>query len=117
VQIEAQSALAHHPKKIWLNLFKFSDVRQASNGVKQWHLTGHFHFAAFLNPSNAKGQLLLVALFDQMKVAHFKYLKWQHAIGKQTVGQGKKGNGVLHLNEDEFFYQHYLNTPSLLRSK
>jgi hypothetical protein len=43
------------------------------------------HFTAFLKPSYAKWQLLLMTAFDEVEVANFKNLKVQHAIRHQAL--------------------------------
>ncbi len=65
--------------------------------MERWYFARYLNFTALLDPSDAKRQLLLVAPFDQVEVAHFKNLKRQHPIGKHTLREGKEGNGLLHL--------------------
>ena len=64
--------------------------------MERRHFARNLNFTALLNPSDAKRQLLLVATFDQVEVAHFKNLKWQHPIGKHTLRKGEERNGLLH---------------------
>jgi len=67
--------------------------------MERRHFARHLNFAALLNPSDAKRQLLLVATLDQVEVSYFKNLKRQHPIGKHTLRKGEEGNGLLHLRE------------------
>jgi len=60
-------------------------------------LARYLNFAAFFNPCHTKGELLLLAAFDEVKVAHFENLKRQHAVREDALGQGEEGNGVLHV--------------------
>ena len=84
-QLKAQTSLAYDAKKCGLHLLKFPDVCHATDAVKHRHLARHLNFAALFDRNHAKGQLLLMASLDEVKVTHFKNLKMQLAIGKQAV--------------------------------
>ena len=97
MQLKARPTLARHQKQVGLKLLKVSDVCNTAEGVQQRHLTWHLHLAAFFYPDHTKRKALLVATFDQVKVANFENLQRQHAVRKQAMRQGKKRNCVSHV--------------------
>ena len=85
VQLKAQTTLAYDPKKSGLHLFELFDVCHATHFVEERHLAGHLNFTSFLNPCHAKGQFLLLAPLDEIKVTHFKNLKREQSIGEDAL--------------------------------